>query len=102
MYLTEYSKILFSLFRYGNVGTHLRATLLDLISCERRGEVIDRGAVKNACYMLMRLGIDTRLVYEEEFENHFLAQSAEFYQIESQKFLEENSASVYIHRVKID
>merc|ERR1719411_25220 len=48
----------------------------------------------------MMLGIDTRNVYEEDFESHFLKQSAEFYKIESQKFLEENSASVYIHKVE--
>ena len=41
-----------------------------------------------------------RDVYEEDFESHFLKQSAEFYMIESQKFLEENSASSYIHKVK--
>jgi cullin 3 len=50
--------------------------------------------------MLMMLGIDSRRVYDEDFESHFLRQSAEFYQIESQKFLEENSASVYIRKVE--
>ena len=82
--------------RYGCIGNHLRVTLLDMIQKERRGEVIDRLAIKNACQMLMMLGIETRNVYEEDFESHFLKQSAEFYKIESQKFLEENSASVYI------
>jgi len=86
--------------RYGCIGNHLRITLLDMIAKERRGEVIDRGAIKNACQMLMMLGIDTRNVYEEDFESHFLKQSAEFYKIESQKFLAENSASVYIHKVE--
>jgi len=86
--------------RYGCVGNHLRVTLLDMIMKERRGEVIDRLAIKNACQMLMMLGIDTRNVYEEDFESHFLKQSAEFYKIESQKFLEENSASVYIYKVE--
>ena len=76
--------------RYGCIGNHLRVTLLDMIMKERRGEVIDRLAIKNACQMLMMLGIDTRNVYEEDFESHFLKQSAEFYKIESQKFLEEN------------
>ena len=71
-----------------------------MIMKERRGEVIDRLVVKNACQMLMMLGIETRNVYEEDFESHFLKQSAEFYKIESQKFLEENSASVYIHKVE--
>merc|ERR1719433_823580 len=67
---------------------------------ERRGEVIDRLAVRNACQMLMMLGIDSRRVYEEDFETQFLKQSAEFFQVESQKFLEENSTSAYIRKVE--
>ena len=43
--------------RYGMVSNHLRQTLLDMIMRERRGEVIDRLAVRNACQMLMMLGI---------------------------------------------
>ena len=86
--------------RFGCIGNHLRSVLLEKIAQERRGEVIDRLAVKNACQMLMMLGIDTRLVYEEDFESHFLKQSAHFYQIESQRFLAENSASVYIRKVE--
>ncbi|KAF7991879.1 hypothetical protein HCN44_010680 [Aphidius gifuensis] len=86
--------------RYGCVRDHLRETLLGMVSRERRGEVVDRMAIKNACQMLMRLGINCRLVYEEDFERPFLQQSAEFYRMESQKFLAENSASVYIKKVE--
>ena len=60
--------------RYGGIGNHLRTTLLDMIMKERKGERIDRLAVKNACQMLMLLGIETRNVYEEDFETHFLRQ----------------------------
>ena len=38
-------------------------------------------AVKNACHMLMNLGIDSRCVYEEDFEKKFLTESAEFYKV---------------------
>ncbi len=37
--------------------------------------------MKNACQMLMSLGIDSRAVYEEDFEKPFLLQSAQFYQV---------------------
>ncbi len=50
--------------------------------------------------MLMMLGIEKRKVYEDDFESHFLAQSSEFFKVESQKFLAENSASVYIRKVE--
>jgi len=86
--------------RFPVIRDHLRQTLLDMVAKERRGEVVDRGAVKNACQMLMILGIDARSVYEEDFEKPFLEQSAEFYRMESQKFLAENSASVYINKVE--
>ncbi|XP_014600804.1 PREDICTED: cullin-3 [Polistes canadensis] len=86
--------------RYGCVRDHLRDTLLGMIARERHGEVVDRIAIKNACHMLMLLGINSRQVYEEDFERPFLQQSAEFYRIESQKFLAENSASVYIKKVE--
>jgi cullin 3 len=71
-----------------------------MIMKEMRGEVIDRLAIKNACQILMLQGVETRNVYEEDFGSNFLKQSAEFYKIESQNFLEENSASVYIHKVE--
>ena len=38
-------------------------------------------AIRNACQMLMILGIDTRSVYEEVFEKPFLEESAEFYKV---------------------
>ncbi len=44
-------------------------------------------------------GIESRSVYYEDFEEPFLQQSAEFYRRESQSFLAENSASVYIRKV---
>ena len=69
--------------RYGGIGNHLRTTLLDMIMKERKGEVIDRLAVKNACQMLMLLGIETRNVYEEDFETHFLRQVSINYRIYS-------------------
>ncbi|CAB1326701.1 unnamed protein product [Coregonus sp. 'balchen'] len=75
--------------RYGCIRDHLRQTLLDMIARERKGEV-----------MLMILGLEGRSVYEEDFESPFLEMSAEFFQMESQKFLAENSASVYIKKVE--
>jgi len=86
--------------RYQCIRDHLKNTLLNMVMCERRGEAIDHIAIKNACQMLMVLGINKRFVYEEDFERPFLSQSAAFYKMESQKFLSENSASVYIKRVE--
>lgn len=71
----------FQVVRYGCVRDHLRETLLGMVARERKGEVVDRSAIKNACQMLMLLGINSRQVYEEDFERPFLQQSAEFYRV---------------------
>jgi cullin 3 len=75
------SKLIFQVVRYPVIGDSLRTTLLELVARERRGEVVDRIAIRNACNMLMILGIDSRCVYEEDFERPFLQQSAEFYKV---------------------
>lgn len=73
-----------------------------MVMAERRGEVVDHLSIKNACQMLMVLGINSRWVYEEDFERPFLTQSASFYKLESQKFLSENNASIYIKKVEVN
>jgi cullin 3 len=85
---------------HDRIRNHLRETLLSMIMNERKGEAIDHLLIKNACQMLMILGINNRWIYEKDFERPFLIQSAAFYAMESQKFLSENSASVYIKRVE--
>ncbi|XP_068196243.1 cullin-3-like isoform X2 [Antennarius striatus] len=86
--------------RYRCIQDHLKRTLMNMIACERKGEVVDRGAIRNACQMLMILGLDGRSVYEEDFELPFLKMSREFFQMESEKFLAQNSAIVYIKKVE--
>lgn len=87
-----------------------------MIARERHGEVVNRVAIRNICHMLIVLGIGSREVYEDDFETLFLQESSEFYKVsiscvqwikgdifqaESQKFLADNSASVYIRKVRL-
>jgi len=82
------------------INQHLKALLLDMVTRERNGEVVNRLALRKACEMLMILSLDSRSVYEEDFEEPFLEKSREFYQVESQNVLKSNSASVYIKKVE--
>ena len=45
--------------------------------------VVDRLALRKACEMLMILSLDSRSVYEEDFEEPFLEKSREFYQVKN-------------------
>ncbi|KAH8325882.1 hypothetical protein KR067_009683 [Drosophila pandora] len=86
--------------RFSEIQKALREKLLGMVMEERHGEAINHLAIKNACSMLITLGINSRTVYEEDFEKPFLAQSAAFYKFESQNFLAENNAGVYIKKVE--
>ncbi|XP_030383867.1 cullin-3 isoform X2 [Scaptodrosophila lebanonensis] len=86
--------------RFSEIQKALREKLLGMVMEERHGEAINHLAIKNACTMLITLGINSRTVYEEDFEKPFLTQSAAFYKFESQNFLAENNAGVYIKKVE--
>lgn len=84
---------------YKPINDYLKATLLGMIAVERQNEIIEWIDLKNACQMLIALGLDNRDYYESQFESHFMRESAEFYSSASQKFLLNNSASVYVQKV---
>lgn len=50
--------------------------------------------------MLLALGVDSRNVYEHDFEVHFLRVSAEYFRSLAQKFLLENNAITYLRKVE--
>eukprot|EP01104_Vermistella_antarctica_P018565 TRINITY_DN6925_c0_g1_i1.p1 TRINITY_DN6925_c0_g1~~TRINITY_DN6925_c0_g1_i1.p1 ORF type:complete len:734 (-),score=196.01 TRINITY_DN6925_c0_g1_i1:99-2300(-) len=86
--------------RADKIRGRLRDTLLDNIERERNGEVIDRRLVKSVTQMLVDVGVNSRAIYEEDFEKPFLDSSAEFYRGEAQRFIGENSCSEYLKKVE--
>ena len=61
--------------------------------------IVYRGLVNSIMHMLIDLGINSRIVYEEDFEKQFLETSANFYRLESQEFIAANSCSDYMKKV---
>jgi len=90
-----------NLTRNVRIKDRLLKQLLAAISKERGGEVVNRALLKNITQMLVDLGINSRTVYEEDFERHFLDTSANFYRHESQAFIAENSCSEYMKKVDL-
>ncbi|KAL1482366.1 hypothetical protein MTO96_033848 [Rhipicephalus appendiculatus] len=85
---------------YADVRDHLRETMLGLVKAEREGESVDRSSLKKACEMLVVLGLDSRSVYEEDFEAPFLAESAQFYASRGQHYIATKDAFEYIAQVE--
>ena len=48
--------------------------------------------------MLMQLGVDSRSVYEEDFERPFLEMSGEFYRVSCIQFVKENFLPVNVFK----
>ena len=86
--------------RSPKIKERLCQTLLDMIQRERRGEIINRGLIKNIIQMLVEVGVHSRSVYEEDFEKPFLEATATFYRLESQKFISSNSCPDYLKKVE--
>ncbi|XP_037508704.1 cullin-3 [Rhipicephalus sanguineus] len=78
----------------------LREAMLGLVKTEREGESVDRASLKKACEMLIVLGLDSRSVYEEDFEVPFLAESAQFYAFLGQQYINTKDAFEYIALVE--
>lgn len=69
------------------------------MGCSPLFQMIQRQLMKNITQMLVELGVNSRAVYEEDFERHFLETSAAFYKAESLNFISTNSASEYLKKV---
>jgi len=50
--------------------------------------------------MLIDLGINSRLVYEDDFEKPFLETTSNFYRLESQEFISSNACPDYMKKVE--
>lgn len=85
--------------RNPRIKDRLLKTLLSMIQQERTGEVINKSLLKSITQMLIDLGVNSRAVYEEDFEKPFLDTSSSFYRLESQDFIATNSCSEYMKKV---
>lgn len=81
------------------VNEVLKSILLNMVASERNRETIEWMDLRNACQMLITLGLGSRNYYESEFEDLFLEETADYYRRAAQNFLAENSANIYINKV---
>ncbi|CAI5451019.1 unnamed protein product [Caenorhabditis angaria] len=83
------------------IGDCLRAALLNLINLDRKSNQINWGGIKETCSMLIALGLESRSVYEDEFEKPLLLETADYYRDVCNKWLDgENDACYYLSRVE--
>ena len=94
------TKFYHNVARHTNVKERLQMLILSNIARERSGEQIDFVLVKNILFMLVDLGVNSRKVYQQDFERSFLMTSQTFYHEESLKYLTENTCPAYMKKAE--
>ncbi|KNC48379.1 uncharacterized protein AMSG_11828 [Thecamonas trahens ATCC 50062] len=87
-----------TVIQHPRVEARLSAALLDIITAEREGQIVDRELVKRMTEMYVALGEDSLSVYKQYFETPFLLQSREYYQNEALAYIADNSAAAHLRR----
>lgn len=86
--------------RHPVIKERLLKSLLDMIQRERTGELINRSLIKSITQMLVDIGVNSRNVYEEDFEIPFLEATKDFYYVESQQCISSNSCPDYMRKIE--
>lgn len=84
-----------------NVRDRMRSIILSNIYEERCGQVIDRSMLRSILAMLVDLNVDGVNVYEEDFEQHFIESTRNFYRDESQNFLQQNACIEFLEKAQL-
>lgn len=69
---------------------------LEEIEKERNGELIERIHLQKSIEMLIEVGIQSRKIYEQEFESALIVRTRDYYRNESNQFISQNSCNAYL------
>ncbi len=97
----QYSQFKHNIVLHHGIKPRLIQRLIDEIKRDRNGEIIDKGAVRQAVHMLLEVGVQSRKIYEQEFESVLLADTVEYYRLESNQLILENSCDAYLQKANL-
>jgi cullin 3 len=74
--------------------------LISEIKKERDGGIVEITQMRSAIQMLVEVGISSKKIYENEFEKIFIHESQNYYRMESNQFITDNSCYSYLQKAK--
>ena len=86
--------------RHAKIQKRLLTQLLKNVQRERTGEVIQRDRMRKCLMMLVELGVQTREVYQQDFEQEFLKETQQFYSVEGQQNIAQDTCADYLIKVE--
>ena len=94
--LAESGLLKFKELVFDKIKDSVTEALLILINEERDGTTVDHGLVKGAIDIYIDMGMERLDVYKDDFEEHYLRSSSEYYAREAAKWLENDSTPNYL------
>lgn len=85
---------------YGTIKEDMARALLDKVDCERKGEIIDRAAMKDGVNLFIEMGLNSLDAYIHDFEAPLIRETDEFYKLESAKWINEDSCPEYMKKAE--
>jgi cullin 3 len=61
----------------------LVSKLISEIRSDRDGHVVEKSQIRQAVHMLLEVGVHSRKIYEQEFEQILLQETTDYYRAES-------------------
>ena len=94
----QYSQFKHHVVLNAALKSKLVSKLIAEIRSERDGNVIERSQVRQAVHMLIEVGVNSRKIYEQEFEQILLQETSDYYRAESQQLISSSSCSAYLQQ----
>lgn len=74
--------------------------MISEIRCERDGGIVEITQMRSAIQMLVEVGISSKKIYEQEFERVLVQESQNYFRLESNQFITDNSCFAYLQKAK--
>jgi len=89
---------------YNVLQSKLLEAIIDLVKAERDGEKVEKNILSNMVQSYIKLGVppceNPVVYYKKEFQDHFIKATREFYQKESDAFIQSNDVSAYMQKAE--
>lgn len=92
----QYSQFKHHVILNPQIKERLVSLLIQEIKLERDGEVVERTQVRLSIQMLIEACKNSKKLYEQEFENVLLSETADYYRLESNALITDTSCADYL------
>lgn len=92
----QYSQFKHQVVLNQQIKPRLITRLIQEIRNERNGQVIEKTQLRSAIELLIEVGVNSKRIYEQEFESKLLEETADYFHKESNQLIANSSCPAYL------